>query len=119
MLGTVPRATPPMAPPRPSRLRCPSDQLRDASPIRQPLIGASVESALNWIPADVDHDLMHVEQLGDRPRQPGGFAQERYRRRRRKWLRRAWWAFPVVLLLPVAGEAAVALTLRDHLFGSL
>ena len=35
-------------------------------------------------------------------RDPGQFAQERYRRRKRAWLRRIWWALPLGVVLEMA-----------------
>lgn len=41
-------------------------------------------------------------------RQAGQFAQERFERRRRAWLRRVWWALPLVGLFVAAAPVLVA-----------
>src|SRR5205085_5141847 len=42
----------------------------------------------------------------------GGFAMERYRKRHWAWLRRVWWAFPLVVMGPVVAGGVIALTLH-------
>ncbi|MEA2371438.1 MAG: hypothetical protein QOH12_1832 [Solirubrobacteraceae bacterium] len=44
-------------------------------------------------------------------RRPGQFAEERFKARRRAWLRRVWWAFPLAALVVVATTVGLALAL--------
>lgn len=49
-------------------------------------------------------------------RSAGQFAQERYEQRRRAWLRRVWWAFPLVGAMVAAAPILIAwLLARDEL----
>lgn len=42
-------------------------------------------------------------------RRPGQFAEERFKSRRKAWLRQVWWAFPLAALVVVATEVILAL----------
>jgi hypothetical protein len=44
-------------------------------------------------------------------RRPGQFAEERFKARRKAWLRRVWWAFPLAGLVVVATTVGLALAL--------
>ncbi len=44
-------------------------------------------------------------------RRPGQFAEERFKARRKAWLRRVWWAFPLAGLVVVATMVGLALAL--------
>lgn len=54
----------------------------------------------------------------DDSRKPGGFAEKRYRERRKSWLRRVWWALPFVFL-PVPVVVVLGLILQGHVSGFL
>jgi hypothetical protein len=41
-------------------------------------------------------------------RKPGRFADERFRARRKAWLRRVWWAFPLVAVFQISLVLIVA-----------
>jgi hypothetical protein len=52
-------------------------------------------------------------------RRPGQFAEERFKARRKAWLRRAWWAFPLAGLVVVATTVGLALALTPKHLGFL
>jgi hypothetical protein len=54
----------------------------------------------------------------DHSGKPGGFAEQRYRQRRTNWLKRVWWALPV-LFLPVPVVVVLGLILQGHVSGFL
>jgi hypothetical protein len=47
-------------------------------------------------------------------RKPGQFAQERFRARRRAWLRRVWWAFVLAALVEAAIGVGLSLLVPGH-----
>lgn len=48
----------------------------------------------------------------NKQRRAGGFAAARYRHRRKLWLRRVWWAFPLIFVLPLVAEGLIILALH-------
>jgi hypothetical protein len=59
-----------------------------------------------------------IGSVANDSRRPGGFAAQRYRDRRRNWLKRVWWALPV-LFLPVPVVVVLGLILQGRVSGFL